>query len=672
MGEYKSLMSPLKLGGFVLKNRMEAANSLPHFLQGPEPYPADPVISHYMNKAKGAAITTCMGINNFTKGKQFPMDMDVGHFPDFDLYDCTCQNYLLQLADSIHFYDSLAAMSIFVGPPSGYPLMKKKKPGAAPQRKPHEGESIDKPFFIPFAEEYEIELLDGHALPHEYDEATLDRIADSYAEQARILQGLGFDMVSLHYAYRANLPAKFMSPLTNRRADAWGGSLENRMRFPLMVLERIRKTVGRRMLVEIVWSAEDEKGGYTLEESAAFLRAASGTIDIVQLRAPEVDEAHPTGFNLEETPFLRYAEYMKKSVPGLAIATIGGYQDLELADRALAEGKADIISMSRAWISNPDFGRLAEEGRGEDVVPCLRCNKCHGRGERDPFVSVCSVNPRIGLEHKVDRMISAPAARRKVAVVGGGPGGMRCAMDLSDRGHEVTIFEAEAELGGAIRHADCVDFKWPVRRFKEYLVRQVGKRGIDVRLGARATPELVRAGGFDVVVAALGAVPLRPPIPGLEGALDAKDVFRAPGKVGRSVVIIGGGEVGVECGMYLAKLGREVVVLEMRGELAADSTRIHYLSMFRRAWEALPGFRGIVNARVASVSGRVVAYVDERGEERAVAADSVIVSAGMRGRTDEALSFYGAADGFYMIGDCKRPATILEAVRSAYSTAARI
>ena len=125
--KYPNLCRPLTIRGFTLKNRLEASNSLPHFLKGPEPYPAESVIAHYANKARSAGIVTCMGINNFTRGKQMPMDMDFGHFPDFDLYDTNCQNYLLQLADNIHYFDSIACMAIFVGPPSAYPLMRVKE-----------------------------------------------------------------------------------------------------------------------------------------------------------------------------------------------------------------------------------------------------------------------------------------------------------------------------------------------------------------------------------------------------------------------------------------------------------------------------------------------------------------------------------------------------------------
>jgi len=674
--KYKSLLSPLKVRGFVLKNRMSAANSLPHFLQGPEPYPADSVISHYANKAKGASIVTCMGINNCTIGKQFPMDLDFGHFPDFDLYDCNCQNYLLQLADTIHFYDSIAAMGIFVGPPSSYPLMRKKQANIVQGNVNGASGDIERPFDTPNMDEFEIELIEAHKLPHEYDEETLEKIAKSYAEQAGILNMLDFDMLSLHFAYRGNLPAKFMSPITNHRTDQWGGSLENRMRFPLMVLKAVREQVGEDFLIEILWSAEDLEGGYTLADTVTFLKEASKYIDIVQLRAPDADPAHPTGFNPEETPFLHYSEYVKKHVDNLIVATIGGYQDLDTCERAIAEGKTDLISMARAWISNPDYGRLALEGRNEDVVPCLRCNKCHGRGETDPFQSVCSVNPIIGLEHKIDRMIQPVRKLKTVAIIGGGPAGMRCAMYLADRGHHVTIYEQSDKLGGAIIHSDYVDFKWPLRKFKDFLIYQVNKRdNITIKLNTKATPDLLKAENYDVIISAIGAVQIAPPISGLSDSKHicfAEKAFMNHESLGKNVVVIGGGEVGVEAGMYLAEHNHHVTVLEMRDTLAADTTKIHYRSMFQEAWEALPLFHAVTGAKVIAVNDQAVTYIDKDGKENTISADSIVISAGAKAKTDEALSFYGITGEFHMIGDCRKPATIQETTRSAFATAVTI
>ncbi|NTV91308.1 MAG: FAD-dependent oxidoreductase [Clostridiales bacterium] len=646
--KYQHLLSPIKVGDYVLKNRMTASNSLPHFLQGPEPYPADPVIAHFANKARsGAAIVTCMGINNFSRGnKSLPMDCDWSHFPDYDLYDPTCQNYMITLADAIHYYDSIACMGFFVGPASGYPLM--------------DGDSL--------------KIIDSHKKVSEYDEDTLNLIADSYAEQCGILKKLGFDMVSIHFAYRGQLPAQFLSPLCNHRTDKFGGSFENRARFPLMVLERIRSTVGPGFIIECLMSAEEPEGGYTLEDTAAFIKLAEKYINIVQLRAPEVDPAHPTGFNNEEVPFVKYAEYIKKSGTSVLVATIGGYHNFDTCEEVIATGKADLIAMARSWISNPNYGELAYEGNSEDLVPCLRCNKCHGRGRNDPFSSVCSVNPLIGLEHMIGRMTNDTKASKNIAVIGGGPSGMKAAMELFDRGHKVTIYEATDKLGGQIKHADYASFKWPLRDFKNYLIRQVGKRDIKVVLNTKATPEMLKELKYDAVVAAVGAEPRKPRIPGIENknVFNFDEAFCSHEKLGKNVVVIGGGEVGVEVGMHLAEKGHAVTVLEMTDTLAADTTLIHYRSMFEEAWESLDGFNHVLEACCSEIRESEVLYTDKEGNRKSLKADSVVISTGSKARKDEALSFYGAARRFYMIGDCKNPATIQHAMRSAYATASVI
>ena len=263
---------------------------------------------------------------------------------------------------------------------------------------------------------------------------------------------------------------------------------------------------------------------------------------------------------------------------------------------------------SQSWISNPNYGQLAYEGNKEDVVPCLRCNKCHGRGKNDPFVSVCSVNPIIGLEHMIDKLVVAPTTSKNVAIIGGGPAGMKGAMELYDRGHKVTLYEATDTLGGAIKHSDYVDFKWPLRNFKNYLIHQVAKRDITVLLNTKVTPDMIKDQNYEVVLAALGAQPIKPSIPGIdnEHVVFATESFINPDTLGRDVVVIGGGEIGVEAGMNLAKKGHNVTVLEMRDTLAADTTLIHYRETFEAAWEALDSFSYILNARCSGIKGNEV------------------------------------------------------------------
>ncbi|MCI8539679.1 MAG: FAD-dependent oxidoreductase [Oscillospiraceae bacterium] len=658
---YPHLLQPLKVGKFILKNRMQSSNSLPHFSQGPEAYPAGATIAHFLGRARtGAAFVTMAGFEDMVNHPDFPDTLDISHFPEFDLRNAQCQNYMVELVEAMHGVGSLVSGSLF----------------SANRTYRYENEKGEVEFVDANPREMVIEGATAMMNPSVGDDVpaeNLVKIAKSYGQRTALYKRLGFDAVTIHMSYRAQLPGQLLSPLSNHRTDEYGGSLENRARFALMMLQEVKKAAGDDMLIEIQFSGVEPEGGYTQEEGIEFLRLAEPYIDIVQVRSPEGDPNHPIPFELNPTPFLDLAAHVKAAGLDMLVSSVGGYFDPEQADKAIAEGKLDLVAMARAWISNPDYGDLVYEGRTEDIVPCLRCNKCHGRGKRDVLATVCSVNPKFGFE-AVDRYLVTPVRERKnIAVIGGGPGGMRTALFLADRGHTVTIFEAESELGGAIRHADYVDFKWTLRDYKNYLIHQVEKKGIHVVLNTRATPEMV-ADRYDTVIAAVGAQPVIPRIPGADGAnvTVATNALMNAGTIGKTVVIIGGGEVGVETGMFLAQQGREVTVIEMRDELAADTTFMHYRSMFQAAWEAIPSFHFILNASAKEIGPDSVTYTDGNGVDHKLPADSVVLSVGMRSKSDEALSFYGAAPRFYMVGDCKQPGTIQTTNRNAYATAMSI
>lgn len=675
MNRYPHLLKPLVVRGFTLKNRMISANSLPHFLQGPEGYPADPIITHYANRAKsGAAIVTTMGINDFNQDKHMPMETDGPHFPDFHLYDAQCQNYLLQLADAIHFHGSIACMGFFVAS-NKYPILRRSGPMDEGTLEYVQLNCPMEPIFDPTPEDFEAYHKTAQEAVAALDVETMEKVAESYAQQCQILKFLGFDMASIHLCYRTQMPTKFLSPVTNHRTDEFGGSLANRARFPLMILKKIREYVGPNFILEILISGEEDKyGGYTKDDTVEFLRMAAPYVDIAQIRASDADGNHPTNYTLEEVPTLETAAYIKSKQPGVLITTVGGWLNPETSERAIAEGKLDLISMARAWISNPNYGQLLYEDRAEDIVPCLRCNKCHGRGPNDPFVSVCSVNPKLGIEHRLDVLTSTPGPSQRIAVIGGGPAGMKAAIDLCDRGHKVTLFEQQDELGGLIRHANFVNFKWTLKEFKDFLIRQVEKRDITVRLNTKATPALIEAEGFDRVIAALGSLPATPPIPGVDGknVISGLSAMMDCQQVGQQVVVIGGGEVGVEAGIYLAQTGREVTVLEMRPKLAADATIMHFRSMFKEYWENVPTFHGICSVTVTSITPDGVNFRDGEGHNQFLPADTVVISTGMKPLREEALAFYNVANRFALIGDCKKPATVQSAMRDAFAVASQI
>ncbi len=659
---YPHLLSPIKVGKFILKNRMQSSNSLPHFSQGPEKYPADATIAHFLGRARtGAAFVTLAGFEDNLDMPPLPDSLDISHFPEFDLRDPLCQNYMVELIEAMHAVGSIVSGSLF----------------SANKKFRYEDENGN------------VEIIDANPpvdlglgatsmmLQETGDEISredLVKIAKSYGQRTAFYKKLGYDAVTIHMSYRAQIPGQLLSPLSNRRTDEFGGdSLENRARFALMMLQEVKKAAGNDMLVEIQFSAEEPEGGYTVEEGIEFLKMAEPYVDIVQVRSAEGDPNHPIPFELNPTPFLDLAARIKAAGLDMLVSNVGGFFDPDLADKAIAEGKLDLVAMARAWISNPNYGDLLYEGRKEDLVPCLRCNKCHGRGKRDILTTVCSVNPKFGFE-EVDRYLVTPVKEQKnIAIIGGGPGGMRSALFLADRGHRVTIFEAESQLGGAIRHADYVDFKWTLRDYKNYLIFQVKKKGINVVLNTRVTPDMIQD-RYDVVIAAVGAQPIMPKLPGVEGdnVMVATEAIMHSEKVGSRVVVIGGGEVGVETGMFLAQQGRDVTVIEMRDELAADTTFIHYRSMFQAAWEAIPSFHYVLNATAKEISASQLVYTDQGGQEHTLPADTVVLSVGMRAKSDEALSFYGAAPRFYMIGDCKQPGTIQTTNRNAYAVSVSI
>ena len=656
---YPHLLAPIKIGKFVLKNRMQSSNSLPHFSQGPEEYPAEATMAHFIGRARtGAAFVTFAGVEDTYEMPPLPDTLDLSHFPEFDMRNAKCQNYMVEMVEAMHYTGSIVSGSLFSANRT-YRYENEKG----------EVEAVSANDMGPVSDSSGMGGSIGDGVPAE----NLYKIAKSYGQRTALYKKLGFDAVTIHMSYRAQVPGQLLSPLTNHRTDEFGGSFENRVRFPLLMLEEVKKVAGNDMLIEIQFSAEEPEGGYTLEEGIEFLKLAQKYVDIVQVRSSEGDPNHPIPFELNPTPFLEVTSKIKAAGLDFVVSNVGGWFYPEMAEKAIAEGKLDMVAMARAWISNPNYGDFLYADKADDLVPCLRCNKCHGRGKNDIMTTCCSVNPKFGFE-MVDRYVTTPVKDKKnIAVIGGGPGGMRTAIYLADRGHTVTIYEAEDKLGGAIKHADYVPFKWTLKDYKNYLIRQVEKRGIQVILNTRATPDMVED-KYDAVIAAVGAQPVVPPIPGADGAnvTVATDAIMHSEKIGDQVVIIGGGEVGVETGMFLAQQGKDVTVIEMRDELAADTTVMHYRSMFQAAWEEIPTFHYVLGATAKEISADHVTYTDKDGVDHDLPAQSVILSVGMRSKTDEALSFYGTNPGFYMVGDCRKPGTIQTTNRSAYVTANNI
>ena len=500
----------------------------------------------------------------------------------------------------------------------------------------------------------------------------LDQFKAGYVQAVKAIKACGFDGVLFHFGHSIPI-AQFLSPLTNKRTDQYGGSFENRVRYPIEILQACREAVGRDMIFDVRFSgSEFEKGGIDQAEGQKIAEALQDYCDILQVSAgmhnPDwMTWTHPCGF-LDEMPNVYLAEGVKKSgkITKALVSTIGGIHSLADADAIIADGKADFVVVARQFIADPNWIKKGKEGRQEDVVPCVRCMRCHDSDNYAKHLQ-CSVNPYVGMEEAIAR-VPASKGGKKVAIIGGGPAGMMAALTAADRGHSVILFEKTGELGGALKFATYVSFKWPLRNYKDYLIAQLGKSKVEVKLNTEATPEMVK--DYDVVIAAVGAAPIVPPIPGVDKAIPACDSYGMEDSLGAEVVVIGGGQVGCETALHLAKLGKKVTIIEMQSALAPDASKTHRDEMMVE-FANEPNFIPVVNAKVSGVDEKGVTY-EQDGQSVTVPCDSVVLAAGMRAKSQLADSFMGLTEEFEEIGDCVRARTVEWATKEGFYSAIRL
>ena len=413
--------------------------------------------------------------------------------------------------------------------------------------------------------------------------------------------------------------------------------------------------------------------GVDIEEGIRIGEALSPYLDILQVSAgmhrPDwMTYTHPSGFR-PRLPNIHAAEALKKSGRiKCLIAGIGAIRDLEDAENIITSGKADLTAMARALIADPEMIKKCANGRIEDVTPCIQCMRCHDSGAYGGHHQ-CSVNPKAGLEFWIERLVEPPARIKKVAVIGGGPAGMRAALTAAERGHSVTLYEMSDSLGGLMKYADHVSFKYPHARYMKFMVDQIAKSAVDVKLNTRATPEIIKAGGYDAVISAVGSEPLIPPIPGVGHAATAVEAHSGEDKLGENIVIIGGGQVGVELALHLYMNGKMVTILEMLREITPDASPTQRGELISRLRDS--SIKVINYAKCTSIEPGKVIY-DNDGVEKSIEADSIILAVGMKPKAEESDSFMWAADSFVAAGDCNKPRILEWATKEGYYAAMSI
>ena len=631
--KYPVALSPIRIGNVVLKNRIVSAPSTMHSMSNGELYPSQDALAFFEERARaGVGMVTVAGVK---VGKDV---RDDGAMTAWDLNAPNHRNKLMELVERIHFYGAKASMELIGIFPEGYTVS--------------DGCSIM-----------------GWGEGHEITREAMEAFKNDWVEAAQILAECGFDAILIHSGHSCPL-AQFLSPLTNKRTDEYGGSTDNRCRYLIEILDAIRAKVGKKLLIEVrISGTEFEEGGIDLEEGIRIGERIQDHLDILQVSAgmhnPKwMTWVHPCGFR-PPMPNVYVAEAFKKSgkfhVP---IVTLGAIDSVDSAEEILSSGKADLVTMARALIADPKLIKKCVAGHREDVTPCIKCMRCHDSTVYGHHFQ-CSVNPTAGLENSIAHLVQPVERIKKVAVVGGGPAGMKAALVAQERGHQVTLFEATGQLGGMLHMAGYFPFKYPVKDYMNWLIAQVNKSGITVKLNTRATADTVQ--GFDAVIVAIGAEPLILPVPGVDQAKIAIEVLGKENTLGDSVVLIGGGQVGCETALHLAKLGKKVTVVEMQSALAPDASTTGRNELMTEI-DREPNFIALTGARCQSVTANSVTYVKD-GEECTVTADSVVLCAGMKAKCTEADSFFGSADEVTEIGDCVRARTVEWATKEAYYAA---
>ena len=468
------------------------------------------------------------------------------------------------------------------------------------------------------------------------------------------------------------LVSQFMSDKTNKRKDRWGGSLENRMRFPLAIIDDIRKKCGRDFPIEFRMSgSECYPDGYGIDEGIRFAQMLDGKVDLIHVSAGnhEIFDVffitHPSMFH-EDGCNVKYAAEIKKHVQ-TPVATVGALSDPAMMEEIIASGMADVVELGRETLADPDFPIKARTGRDEEINQCLRCYSCFSECDATCHFQ-CAINPVIGNEYETKFDIP-PKIKKKVLIAGGGIAGMQAALTCADRGHEVILCEKTAELGGILLCEDQVPFKKKLKLYIEKQKRMIKKSGIEVILNTEVTKDLAEEIAPDAIIAAMGATPIKPNIPGIDNpkVLSAVDIYKNPQLAGRKVVIIGGGLVGVELGIFLSMKGSEVTILEIMPYLNYGASGVHGAFLDLKIPEY--GIRVELSTKAVMIDDQGVVGEDQKGKQKKFPADTVIYAVGLKPQWERADELRQLAKEFFQIGDCLRPRNILMANQEGYYAA---
>ena len=641
MESFPRLFSPFRIGSMEIKNRIVLPAMETH-LCDKDGFVTDEVISYYRERAKGGA--------GYGTVENISVDPE-GRINDgmMCIHDDKYVDGLKRLADEVHKVGGKVVIQLNHAGKEALKFCTGVDP-VAPS-----------PIPSPLT----------RTMPRELSAAEIGEIIKRFADGAERVVRAGADGVEIHMAH-GYLVNQFFSPETNKRLDDYGGNTDRRSRFAREIVEAIRDGVPDGFPVICRISADEYTDeGLKLEESKVIAkileRAGASALHVSACNSSSAVYNIPC-YYLEEGCFVHLAAGIK-SVVGVPIITVGRILGPEMAEKALKEGKADLVSMGRALIADPHLPVKAKDGRLDEIRPCISCNRCiESIIERK---LICTVNPFIGKEWEIEKMPQTKP--RRVLVVGGGPAGLSAAATAGERGHKVWLWEKGADLGGRYRYATMAPKKENMGKFLDYLVRHAKKYTEDIQCNKEATAAAIKKFAPDVVILACGAKDEFVNIPGTTGnnLFDVKDAFNRPDALGENVAIVGGGPEGCELGDFLLTRGKKVTVIEMRRMLGIGLVahpRFHVSERLKKG-----GANILMSAKVVEVGpGFLVINKRSEGNERLDGFDGIVMASLHKPNKDLAEALDGIVKEQYVVGDAREGRTALEAVAEGAEAALKL
>lgn len=646
MTELKTLFRPGKIGALETKNRLVMLPLTTGFNE-PDGTVGDRMLNFFAERAKGGVgliIIPFAPLRSGSPAQPF-------------LYDDRFITGVRRLTDKIHSHGAKAATQLIIQ----YHLALKEDQAELVGPSPVLNRLI-------------------RAVPRALTREEIQLIVLEYGKAARRAREAGFDAVEVPVigGYFFN---RFMSPITNHREDDYGGNLENRLRIIRQAVESIKKEAGSDYPVTCRINLEElMEGGHTIEDSEAVVRLLEqyGFSGLNSYFGWHESPVPTSQISVPRGAFVPLAAKAKEWVKIPVIAT-NRIPDPILADSIIAQGQADFVGMGRALLADPELPNKAQAGQFNKIVPCITCSRCLAeimgiyKDWGKQFSAICTVNPRLGREAECE--IKPADRERKVLVIGGGPAGMEAAITAAKRGHQVTLWEKNTELGGQLQVASIPPYKGEIAALTDYLINETRDAGVVVRLNQEATLSAIEQEQPDAVILAVGARPFLPPIPGVQLAnvAGAEEVLKGHRQPKGTAIIVGGGMVGCETASLLAESGNDkvgqVIVLEMGNRAASDvppTYRPFFLTRLAKA-----GVKIETGATVEEITAEGV-RVTRKGTPAFINGDLVILATGYKADRDLAQELEGKVPELYIIGDCAEPRSIREAIGEGFAVGLRI